>query len=1227
MNNSIIDQVKISLLSESEVVNSSSCEIMVPELYDSRGIPVEGGLADRRLGVIKYNELCGTCEKNVNTCTGHTGHTVLAKAVYHPLFMQKTVEILNHICPHCARLRGVNGSESESYTSPGVCPNCKQSYSTISPQGVCIAGSTFKEQNPYYVSDTQTGALVSAHTVYQLFKRIGLKQKTWLCQKLNMAGHPSDLIIKTLLIPSLRDRPSIILDNGKRNENDLSFKLLEILRANKKLGVNSEADSIGNYYHELLQYHVASYFHNELHELPISRHVGNDRPIVGIIQRLKGKQGRFRSNAVAKRVDYCMRTTITPNPQIEMDEVVVPAVLAKKLTMPEKIHRYNLEFYRALLQSGSDCIVTIKATDHMKLMVLPTNRQQCLKILEPGCTIERQIRDGDYIIINRQPTLHKLGLLAHRVVIKDQLTLSVNGGVCSPYNADFDGDQMNGLVVQNQSAYIELEQLLNLKHNTISPKNNKPAYGAVEDYLAGLFMLTHGESTYSMSDSVRLLQGINFRLDKIKSEMTGRQIFSLILPENISLQTKSGSGEPVVIVNGVLIIGHVDKKLVGCGGRLLHKVCMTYNEEVHYKLFCDLCRLGQNVINQQGLTACLSEYQLSPELNTVVRDLKVNTMAAIGAENQSTSSTPEKVINILNDFRTSCGRILRKEFSTAGESNRNIFHITNSGAKGSNLNFQQITATIGQQLVKTGLIEGDYSTQRIYSCSTKSSVAKDKGFILSSYVEGMDPTEYYSSSIAARQSLIDVQLKTKKSGYAERRLTHALQDLTSRPDLSIRTASDEIVQYAGGDSGVDLLKYSREFGLNLQNSFDFEPTDSSQTPATRQEYETALEGVIYTTPLLHQNVISECIRLRLNTDVVRSNRELIQVVLNRLNITAYAAFGILAAQSLAEPLSQMTLNSLNESGTRGDSSYIGLNKIVKLIDNSEMQGNYKTKIFARRADIATTPGLVDLILQSIVPVYLGEFSHEVDTSQYKVVITLQSQDLMDLGFPVVGNKKLYDLFMKKMNTVKAATGVNTSFEEVNESEFKITLTLAEPNASNFDELISALSTKFRLRGLMYFGGYTLSSTAEHDIIEVEGCKIKTIMKRLQADLPQYKLAYSCNDISDVLEVSGIQTARATLVQDILSVYQDQGIEMSLDNIRLLADSMCRSGVVNSIGRRGLVANKNSFLAKAAFEMPDKVLTNAAFRGEVDELKGILENIIVGSPVKIGAVKYGTKFKD
>jgi DNA-directed RNA polymerase beta' subunit len=208
MNNSTIDRVRISLLSESEVINSSSCQIMVPELYDSRGIPVEGGLADRRLGVIKYNELCGTCEKNVNTCTGHTGHTTLAKAVYHPLFMQKTVEILNYICPHCGRLRGVNGSQSESVSTPGVCGNCGLSYTILGPQGAVVSGSTFRQQNPYYICDTETGALVSAHTVYQLFKKIGLKQKTWLCQKLNMAGHPSDLVIKTLLIPSLRDSKS-----------------------------------------------------------------------------------------------------------------------------------------------------------------------------------------------------------------------------------------------------------------------------------------------------------------------------------------------------------------------------------------------------------------------------------------------------------------------------------------------------------------------------------------------------------------------------------------------------------------------------------------------------------------------------------------------------------------------------------------------------------------------------------------------------------------------------------------------------------------------------------------------------------------------------------------------------------------------------------------------------------------------------------------------------------
>ncbi len=1216
MNNSTLDSVRISVLTEEEIIRTSVCEISVPEIYDSRDLPVEGGLADRRLGVIKYHEVCATCEKSLSDCSGHIGHITLARPVFNPMFLTTVESVLNQICSSCGRRKNlaavVKKTEEEgsnTFSDEKTCTYCGSE-----------SGKTYKIKNPYFIQQTVSKELITASVVYDIFQKITKETLSELNEVISCK--PVDLLIRTLLVPSIRDRPTIIMDSGVRNENDLSFKLLEIIRSNRKLKTHQQDDSIGNHYYELLQYHVASYMNNELSDLPVSRHLGSDRPIVGVIQRLKGKYGRIRSNSVAKRVDFCLRTTITPNPEIGMDEVVVPKEVANKLTIPQTINKHNREFFLNELRTQTGLISTIKSDDKTKTLVLSSNLDDCMQLLRPGSVIERHLMDGDYIILNRQPTLHKLGLLAHKVVIKDQLTLSVNGGICAPYNADFDGDEMNGHVVQNQASYTELERLLNLKNNLVSPKTSRPSYGAVEDYLAGLFILTSSSRRLSLHTANRLLHGIDFDFKRVRAGCTGHDVFSSLLPTNLCLNTKNGLGETVEIEDGVLRSGQIDKALVGINGIIFHKVAMLYDEDLHFKLFCDLCRLGQNTVDEFGLTANLEEYnlgdtgakELSEFKNTKMKELHQND-TSVDTQSQS------RALKIIHEFRIGCGKLIKSSFNSKKQ---NIYYITSSGAKGSSMNFLQITGAIGQQAVAAGRISGDFSPDRVYSCSTENSRSKDKGFIASSYAMGMDATEYFSSSIAARESLIDVQLKTKKSGYAERRLTHALQDLKTTADLAVRTSEKRIINFAAGDRGVDPTKYSSDFGMYLDNYFSFDASDIGAEPESVEVLESVFAGLSFKIPELKVNLISESIRLKCTAVALERALSDIQYVLDYYNVCPHNPVGIVSAQSLAEPLSQMTLNSLNESGTRGEGSYKGISKIIKLIDNSDSHLGSVSRIHIPEADPQTSRRTIEDVLNVLVPVFLGDFEQTVDTDREQITIRLDRRELNTIGFSGSDTRKIFDAIVKKISTIRAAGDLDIVYNKCSENEFTMCLSSNTKNALKFSELLQAVQTKFRLKGLLYYMDHTILRKQNSVIIQIEGCKIKSVIKKLNTSLPGVRLEYSSNSVKDVFELAGIEAARSTLIDELNSVYTSQGISLDPVHTRLLADAMCHAGAINSIGRRGIVKQKNSFLAKSAFEMPDKVLSTAAVRGEVDPLSGVLQNIMTGVQVQIGTSMYKTK---
>jgi DNA-directed RNA polymerase II subunit RPB1 len=297
---------------------------------------------------------------------------------------------------------------------------------------------------------------------------------------------PQWMILTVLPVPPPPVRPSISMDGtstGMRNEDDLTYKLGDIIRANgnvKQANAEGSPSWITRDFEELLQYHVATYMDNDIAGQPRALQKSG-RPVKAIRARLKGKEGRLRGNLMGKRVDFSARTVITGDANLSLHQVGVPRSIARTLTYPETVTPYNIGKLHDLVKNGPNEHPGAKyviRNDGTRID-LRHHKAASQISLEYGWKVERHLMDGDYIIFNRQPSLHKESMMGHQVKVMPYSTFRLNLSVTSPYNADFDGDEMNLHVPQSEETRAEIKELCLVPLNIVSPQKNGPLMGIV----------------------------------------------------------------------------------------------------------------------------------------------------------------------------------------------------------------------------------------------------------------------------------------------------------------------------------------------------------------------------------------------------------------------------------------------------------------------------------------------------------------------------------------------------------------------------------------------------------------------------------------------------------------------------------------------------------------------------------------------------------------------------
>jgi DNA-directed RNA polymerase II subunit RPB1 len=458
--------VQFSILSPDEIERSSVVEITTQTTYEGSE-PKIGGLFDPRMGVLDNGKICRTCQQSNHGCPGHFGHYRLTRPVYYIQFHSMIMNILKCICIRCSKLRIDKNLHKDLLNRKGETrwkevlaassnikrcgQECEDGCGALQPDKFVRDGiariiahysemkDKEKEKDPKEKAKFQQQPL-EVEYVHRLFRRmtdedvdfIGLSR--YWCR-------PDWMICTVLRIPPPQVRPSVIQDNNQRSEDDLTHKLFDIIKNDMTLKQKIENNAAKNVIDEwtnVVQYHVATLVDNEIPGVaPSAQRSG--RPLKSIQQRLGGKEGRIRYNIQGKRVEFSARSVITPDPNISVGEIGVPKEIAMNLTSPETVTAYNIDKMYKLIQNGVDKwpgAKTIVRKDGRMISLKHINTSEI--VLYQGDVVNRHLLDDDILLFNRQPTLHKMSMMGHRVKVLPYKTFRMNVLVTRPYNADFE---------------------------------------------------------------------------------------------------------------------------------------------------------------------------------------------------------------------------------------------------------------------------------------------------------------------------------------------------------------------------------------------------------------------------------------------------------------------------------------------------------------------------------------------------------------------------------------------------------------------------------------------------------------------------------------------------------------------------------------------------------------------------------------------------------------------
>jgi DNA-directed RNA polymerase II subunit RPB1 len=1404
----LIKGVQFSVMGPVEIINKSVCEIKTTDTYSGTE-PIIEGLFDSRMGVIDNDRICKTCHQKNTFCPGHFGHVILAKPVFYIHFFDMVRKLLKCVCFRCSRLlinpqdpiilklmsKKTSSLRQKRFDLIYKCCSKIKRCGQENPHGcgAKLPQKVTKENMGKINMEWKDGQLddvkkqsFNAEDVLVILKRICSED----CDILGFQpdetkieyNKPEFLICTVFPVPPPSVRPSVRNDTGQRCEDDLTHKLCDIIKTNNTLKQKISKDSTNpdqiTYWSILLQFHVATFVDNQLPGIPPAKQ-RTGRPLRSLTERLKSKEGRVRGNLMGKRVDFSARSVITPDPNIDIDELGVPLKMAMNLTFPEIVNKYNIEDLYKVVKNGNDNYPGAKyirkndGTGYRTIRLKNLDPTQI--VLNYGDIVDRHLINGDGVLFNRQPSLHKMSMMAHRVRVMPYDTFRLNVCCTPSYNADYDGDEMNMHVPQSLQTENELLSLAYVPTQIISPRESSPIISIVQDIVVGLYRLTKKGVFLNNKQYFNILAG-NSKFDgnplKPVKQKNGAMIWS-------GCQLLSSVFHPLIELNHRGVVIHdgnimenantttMDKRMYqDMTNGLIHTVYNDFGQYECMALFDNTQRLVCDWLVYNGFSVGISdlivEKRTQLKLKDVVKNLKVDVYNIIRDihMNQLDNNT---IMNNLDNFENVVTNKLddaTKELNKIGtenihDSENRMMNMINSKSKGNPINVSQMMGSVGQQSVDGKRIMYGFDNRTLPHFTKYDDGPESRGFVENSFISGLTASEFFFHAMGGREGLIDTAVKTSETGYIQRKLIKAMEDAKVNFDLTVRTAGGNIIQFLYGDDSVDPIKLEKhhidylsydatleqmeenylmtesdemKYILNDNVISDVKATTDWQDKFTHY-FKQVLEDRDFLLTFVFKNksedtiihpvsidrlitrtkkifgldsvqtpsdlnplyVLNEIENMCLYTRVYKKYEptRMVQIIIrhyfspkkmifqHRFTKEAFdyltqgfkkkyseslvnpsEMVGVVAAQSIGEPSTQLTLNTFHLSGVASASKAVrGVPRIKELLSVSKNIKTPSCVIFMNDnvTDYATaqiaqnsieTTYLKDIIRMSAI--YFEKSSEKSELQLDDLLInsykTFDEFDDSDskvvtpwiLRFEVVKSKML----AKGLSTIDIYVALKKVYDDAISCQFcddnspdivfriSLTNTYIDDAITHLKALEYNIIEKILIKGINKIKKVSILEkkvrTLNNDpvfktfqdtsryILETDGTNLQALLSNKYVDSTQT----ISNDVHEIHSIFGIEAARQILYNEIDDIL-NQSTSVNHRHIALLVDTMTCKGYLLSIDRHGINRSDIGPLAKCSFEETSDILIKAGIFGELDKIHGVSANIMLGQISKSG----------
>lgn len=1316
-----ISKISFGVLSQEEILKMSCCNVTSVKVSDKGE-----NIYSKFMGTIENGEICKTCDKDVWECPGHFGHFNLEHPVVNPIFINDVTNVLRCICFDCygfvlsedhLKLENIVKKFSEILT---WVKNIKHCYRCDNEKpGISVVNETIVDENK---------VPINTHKILRVLENISDETVRFLGFNPTMS-HPKNFIFTVFPVLPPCCRPYVMSDENCCDD-DLTYQLTEIIKNNqylseeyltktelkrKKSMLQSSllsTSDIQQKHFTNLKFRISTYFNNSKKK---AKHAATARPITGLKERIAGKEGQIRHNLLGKRCDQSGRTVVGPDPTLKLDELGIPVEMAEILTIPVHVTPFNINYLTDIVNSNkanflikySDPkrsinlknIINFRGTllyfgdvverGDQRIIITDTKFElkegdaiirngkklkdikypEMKKItLDIGDIVKRQLTNGDYVLLNRQPTLHKASMQAFKVVIQPIKTLKMNLAMTKAYNADFDGDEMNIHVPQSDEATAELKELSSSLKCIMSNQNGKPNVSIVQDSLIGLFYMSKEkwceqsftkdqffdllmviqptESTFiscSSDKAISKYNNVKERMVEIKhickqyeknvNLFNGRGLLSFLFPYDFDYQTSLGPSE-IIIKNGVFIDGILEKNMVS---RIIKIIYKDYGESTTAIFVDNIQFITNKYLIEKGFTInaedCLKNQNTSKDIESLCKSafVKASTLKEV------TINPFIREQKILGTFNSCTDQSMKKSKDSLSPSNN--FKVTEeSGSKGSIFNICQITSMLGQQT-----IDG----KRVYGLiHPQDNEFKDRGFIERSFVEGLRPREFLHHAMAGRKGVIDTALLTSVSGYGQRQGVKLNEDIKIYPDYTVRDVNGRLYQYIFGEVGYDpsqtVMVNGKQTFCDIYRLTERLKKSLSEQELKRKLNEEELEFMvdfIVPRPHIPTDIENRICKLRLEPIIKQLKEieicdEMIPLLKNELELRYYQTLmtpgecvGIIGAQSMGEFSTQATLNTFHVAGSTTTGAVTNCLTRFQEINNATKNPKHITcKIYFTKnnstIDEIRTRGLriKHVIFQNIVQeTKIEKVEKEWWYSPFKKLYGIQIKGIKTrIRFTL--KKDIIYTYRISMNDIKEALeekhDISCIFSplSVNNLYFDIFCSLEDHKLDSF--VSSNLFSTYicGIEGVKTIS-YQKCDKLKVWYIQTEGGSLKDFYALEDVDIENT----TTNNIWDIYNTLGIEAAREFRIKEMVEI---MGSGVDLSHIKLRADRLTFTGTIQSLTRYTMRGEKP--FSKVGFEEIMENFYKTARDAEVDDLTGVSASIMCGKRAKVGTSMFDVK---